>query len=82
VFQVHAVDERGNEIDKRAIRRVKLLDYFAALPPCAIAITVTVYLIPKTIPYPGDVTPAILIPLNAACESDRRSDPSSREWRG
>lgn len=29
VFQVHAVDGSGAEIDKRAIRRGKLLDYFA-----------------------------------------------------
>ena len=36
VFQVHAVDMAGLEIDKRPIRRGKLLDYFAALPPCTI----------------------------------------------
>jgi transposase len=36
VFQVHVVDAACNEIDKRAIRRVKVLDYFAALPPCTI----------------------------------------------
>jgi transposase len=36
VFQVHAVDAAGNEIDKRAIRRAKLIDYFAALPPVTI----------------------------------------------
>ncbi len=36
VFQVHAIDAAGCEIDKRAIRRGKLLDYFAALPPCMI----------------------------------------------
>lgn len=36
VFQVHAVDAAGNEIDKRAVRRGKLLDYFAALPPVTI----------------------------------------------
>lgn len=29
VFQVHAVDAQGREIDKRAIRRGKLVDYFA-----------------------------------------------------
>ena len=33
VFQVHAVDAAGIEIDKRALRRAKLLDYFAALLP-------------------------------------------------
>jgi transposase len=37
VFQVHAVDDQGNAVDKRAVRRGKLLDYFAALPPCTIA---------------------------------------------
>jgi transposase len=36
VFQVHAVDGEGDEIDKRAIRRAKLIDYFAALPPVTI----------------------------------------------
>ena len=36
VFQVHAVDDFGNPIDKRAIRRAKLIDYFAALEPCTI----------------------------------------------
>lgn len=36
VFQIHAVDAAGCEIDKRAIRRGKLIDYFAALPPCTI----------------------------------------------
>jgi transposase len=38
VFQVHAVDAAGAEIDKRAIRRGKLLDYFGALPPVTIGI--------------------------------------------
>lgn len=36
VFQVHAVDAAGCEIDKRALRRGKLIDYFAALAPCTI----------------------------------------------
>jgi transposase len=36
VFQVHAVDAAGAEIDKRPLRRAKLLDYFAALPPMTI----------------------------------------------
>jgi transposase len=38
VFQVHAVDAAGSEIDKRALRRGKLLDYFAALPSCTIGV--------------------------------------------
>ena len=38
VFQVHSVDAGGAEIDKRAIRRGKLIDYFAALPPVTIGI--------------------------------------------
>jgi transposase len=36
VFQIHAVDAAGAAIDKRQVRRAKLLDYFAALPPCII----------------------------------------------
>jgi len=36
VFQVHAVDAAGAELDKRAIRRGKPIAYFAALPPCTI----------------------------------------------
>lgn len=36
VFQVHAVDVSGAEIDKCALRRGKLLDCFAALLPCTI----------------------------------------------
>jgi len=36
VFQVHAVDAAGVAIDKRQVRRAKLLDYFAALPPCTV----------------------------------------------
>jgi transposase len=37
VFQIHAVDVAGTAIDKRQVRRAKLLDYFAALPPCTVA---------------------------------------------
>lgn len=36
VFQVHAVDAAGAELDKRAIRRGKLIAWFAALPPCTV----------------------------------------------
>lgn len=36
IFQVHAVDAAGTELDKRAIRRGKLTAYFAALPPCTV----------------------------------------------
>jgi transposase len=36
IFQIHAVDASGAEIDKRAIRRGKLPGYFAALPPVTI----------------------------------------------
>jgi len=38
VFQIHAVDAAGAAIDKRQVRRAKLLDYFAALPPCTVGV--------------------------------------------
>jgi transposase len=37
VFQIHAVDAAGELVDKRQVRRAKLLDYFAALPSCTVA---------------------------------------------
>lgn len=36
VFQIHAVDAAGEAVDKRQVRRGKLLGYFEALPPCEI----------------------------------------------
>ena len=36
VFQVHAVDERGQLAQRRKLRRDQLMGYFAALPPCLV----------------------------------------------
>ena len=36
VFQVHAVDERGQVVQRRKLRRDELAGYFAALPPCLV----------------------------------------------
>jgi transposase len=36
VFQVHGVDERGEVVVRRALRRSRVLAYFAKLPPCLI----------------------------------------------
>jgi transposase len=38
VFQVHAVDERGAVMVRRALRRSKFLAWFAQLPPCLVGI--------------------------------------------
>jgi transposase len=34
VFQVHGVDASGRVVVAKAIRRNKLLEFFASLPPC------------------------------------------------
>src|SRR5690348_368462 len=36
VFQVHGVDAVGAPVVRRALRRSRVLGYFAALPPCLI----------------------------------------------
>ena len=36
VFQVHGVDACGTVLIRRALRRSKLLELFAKLPPCLI----------------------------------------------
>lgn len=36
VFQIHAVDKNGKMLERKAIRRLKLLSYFANIPPCLI----------------------------------------------
>ena len=44
VFQVHGVDASGRVVVARAIRRNKLLEFFASLPPCvAIGIALDAY---------------------------------------
>ena len=36
IFQVHGVDERGNAVLRKQLRRPQLLPYFANLPPCLV----------------------------------------------
>ena len=36
VFSLHGVDERSNPVLRRTVRRVKLLECFAQLPPCRV----------------------------------------------
>ncbi len=36
VFQVHAVDEQGTVVVRRALRRSKVLSWFMQLPPCLV----------------------------------------------
>jgi transposase len=36
VFSVHGVDERGNAVLRKTVRRGKLLEFFAQLPPCVV----------------------------------------------
>lgn len=38
VFQVHAIDEHGKAVVKKAMKRNQVLPYFANLPPCRIGI--------------------------------------------
>jgi transposase len=38
VFQVHAVDAKGEIVVARKLTRNQLIPFFAALPPCAVAI--------------------------------------------
>ena len=38
VFQVHGVDALGSVVVAKAIRRNKLLEFFASLPPCLVGL--------------------------------------------
>ena len=38
VIQVHAIDEHGKAVVKKAMKRNQVLPYFANLPPCRIGI--------------------------------------------
>ena len=38
VFQVHGVDSSGAVVIRKRVGRLKLLEFFAALPPCLIGI--------------------------------------------
>src|SRR6204780_5703014 len=38
VFQVHGVDASGRVVVSKAIRRIKLLEFFASLPPCLVGL--------------------------------------------
>src|ERR1700678_898455 len=38
VFQVHGVDASGRVVVSKAIRRNKLLEFFASLPPCVVGL--------------------------------------------
>src|SRR5580658_723529 len=38
VFQVHGVDASGRVIVAKSLRRSKLLEFFAALPPCLVGL--------------------------------------------
>jgi transposase len=39
VFQVHGVDASGRVVVAKAIRRNKLLEFFASLPPCLVGLS-------------------------------------------
>ena len=36
VFQIHGVNEVGDVVVKRRLRRAQVITYFASLPPCLI----------------------------------------------
>lgn len=38
VFQIHAIDERGHVMMRRALRRSQVLDFFRRLPPCLVGL--------------------------------------------
>ena len=38
VFQVHGVDASGGVVVAKAIRRNKMLEFFASLPPCRVGL--------------------------------------------
>ncbi len=38
VFQIHGVDVDGTVVIRRRVSRAKVLEFFAALPPCLIGI--------------------------------------------
>ena len=37
VFQIHAVDEQGEVVLRKSLRRSRMQPFFAKLPPCLIA---------------------------------------------
>ena len=37
VFQVHGADTRGRAMLRKKLRRAQVLDFFATLPPCVVA---------------------------------------------
>ena len=38
VFQVHGVDSSGAVVIRKRVSRLKVLEFFAALPPCLVGI--------------------------------------------
>jgi len=38
VFQVHAVDEAGNVVVRKRLRRSQVLGFFAEIPPCLVGL--------------------------------------------
>jgi transposase len=36
IFQVHAVDETGQVVARKRLRRTEVLPFFASVPPCLI----------------------------------------------
>ena len=40
VFQVHGIDASGRVVVAKAIRRNKLLEFFASLPPCLVGLDI------------------------------------------
>jgi len=38
VFQVHAIDNGGNVVVRRQLRRQQMLKFFAQVPPCLVGI--------------------------------------------
>ena len=38
VFQVHGVDDEGNVVIRRQLRRSRVLPFFKKLPPCLVGI--------------------------------------------
>lgn len=37
VFQVHGADSKGNTVLRKKLRRAQVLEFFAQLPPCLVA---------------------------------------------
>ncbi|SPW32405.1 Uncharacterised protein [Edwardsiella tarda] len=36
VFQIHGIDEHGNRLFNKQLKRAKMLSFFANIPPCLI----------------------------------------------